>query len=444
MTPHLLALCAACALSAPAAHELDFLLGDWAMRKDGFSFTVRVERALGGSAYRVESLLDENNRHTSTALLTRHPQSGRWWRTSFQAYGGRASFEQVDEAEGVALELRSVDGAAVEPVRARIVYLDDGEAGFRVDWQSRAEASAPWEPRAVPLIHRPVERPAPPPAPGRIAFVSDRGDNWDIYTMDPDGSALRQPAPHEAVEHAAHWIAGGRRLAFLSMRDGEGWTRYEVDRDGSDLERVPLPEGLGQPDAGSFPQVHPSGSYLVYAAEREGEQDLYVCRFDGGGERVLAPAPGLDYRPRWSPDGRRVLFVSERDGNAELYSVGIEGDDLQRLTDNPGIDRYGRWSPDGAHIAFASARGDDEDLELYTMRADGGELRRWTDNEGEDGEPSWSPDGARIAFRSNLPGAEPDSWNPEIFVLELASGELQNLTRSPAYDGEPSWSPAAP
>ncbi|NNE71067.1 MAG: hypothetical protein HKN29_11990, partial [Rhodothermales bacterium] len=284
-----------------------------------------------------------------------------------------------------------------------------------------------------PFIHERVGRPDPE---NRIAFISNRSGNWDIFTMTTDGSDLKSLTTNEAGDHFPRWIAGGTRLAFRSQRgraDG-GWDRWEIDLDGTDAAAADLPARLNNPDVGMFPEVHPSGSYLVNAAERSGEQDIYVWRFDGGGERVVAPAPGLDYRPLFSPDGEHILFISERDGNAEVYSVAFDGTDVRRLTRSAGIDRYARWSPDGTKIGFVSDR--DGDLEVFVMDADGSDTRQLTFNEAEDGEISWSPDSQQLAFRSDTPG------NGEIYIVDLETGAIKNLTNHEGYDGEPTWSPA--
>ncbi|MDX1390170.1 MAG: hypothetical protein R3344_13335, partial [Acidobacteriota bacterium] len=290
----------------------------------------------------------------------------------------------------------------------------------------------------TPGLYDRVARPDPPSVGGRIAFISNRSGDWEVYTMTPDGDEVRNLTSHQAGDHYPRWIAGGARVSFRSQRSREdgAWDRWEVDIDGTDLTRVPIVDRVTNPDIGEFPEIHPSGEFIVNAATRNGEQDLYVWRRDGSGERVVAPGPGLDYRPLFSPDGSRVLFISERDGNAEVYTVAFDGSDLRRLTTSPGIDRYARWSPDGKRIAFVSDR--DGDLEVFVMSADGSDLRQLTHNDAPDGEISWSPDATRLAYRSDEGG------NGEIHVVNVVTGEITNLTHNDAYDGEPVWSPPTP
>jgi Tol biopolymer transport system component len=290
-------------------------------------------------------------------------------------------------------------------------------------------------PSAYVGTYRRVDRPSMSESGGRIAFISNRSGNWEVYSMSPSGDDVRNLTSHEAGDHYPRWIAGGTRLSFRSQRsrDDGAWDRWEVDADGTDMAHVRIGERLANAEAGEFPEVHPTGAFVVNAVERDGEQDIRVWRRDGSGERVVAPAPGLDYRPLFSPDGSRIVFISERDGNAEIYTVDFDGSNVRRLTDAPGIDRYARWSPDGTRIGFVSDR--DGDLEIYVMQADGTGLRQLTDNQSQDGEISWSPDGTRIAYRSDVDG------DGEIHVVHVETREVVNLTQHEAYDGEPVWSP---
>ncbi|HYT88008.1 MAG TPA: hypothetical protein VEL76_04755, partial [Gemmataceae bacterium] len=62
----------------------------------------------------------------------------------------------------------------------------------------------------------------------RIAFTSNRDGNYEIYTMNPDGSDQRNLTKHPGNDNFASWAPDGRRLALISNRDG-GYNIYIVD-----------------------------------------------------------------------------------------------------------------------------------------------------------------------------------------------------------------------
>ena len=60
-----------------------------------------------------------------------------------------------------------------------------------------------------------------------LAFTSNRGGNWDLYVMRPDGTGLRQVTSHAGKDDHAAWSPDSRELAFVSTRDG-GYDIYRV------------------------------------------------------------------------------------------------------------------------------------------------------------------------------------------------------------------------
>ena len=75
----------------------------------------------------------------------------------------------------------------------------------------------------------------------------------------------------------------------------------------------------------------------------------------------------------FSPDGSQILYAANHDGDLEIYVVGADGSDRRQLTDNGGQDFFPSWSPDGETIVFSSDRSGA--VELYLMDADGGNQR---------------------------------------------------------------------
>lgn len=56
----------------------------------------------------------------------------------------------------------------------------------------------------------------------KIAFVSERSGNRDIWIMNPDGSDLEQITFHTAEDASPGWSPTGDRIAFSSHRSGNG------------------------------------------------------------------------------------------------------------------------------------------------------------------------------------------------------------------------------
>ena len=229
------------------------------------------------------------------------------------------------------------------------------------------------------------------PDGSRLAFVSDRDGNSEIYVMDADGQNQTRLTDNDHWDGSPSWSPDGSRLAFMSNRDGNIEV-YVMDADGQNQTR--LTDNYN--GWGFSPSWSPDGSRLAFAPGVE----VYVMDANGQNQTRLHAG---GWSPSWSPDGSRLAFVSDRDGNSEIYVMDADGQNQTRLTDNDHWDGSPSWSPDGSRLAFASNSG------LYVMDADGQNQTRlhaggWF--------PSWSPDGSRLAFASK----------GEIYVMD-ANGE---------------------
>ena len=247
----------------------------------------------------------------------------------------------------------------------------------------------------------------------RLVFVSERDGNNEIYVMDVDGQNQTRLTDHDGLDWFPSWSPDGSRLAFVSIRDGD-FEIYVMDVDGQNQTRLTDYNGW---DA---PSWSPDGRRLVFASNGE----IYVIDVDGQNQTRLTGYDGWDPSLSWSPDGRRLVFVS----NGEIYVMDADGQNQTRLTDHDGTDWSPSWSPDGSRLAFVSDR--DGNSGIYVMDADGQNQTRLTNHDGADA-PSWSPDGRRLAFVSN----------GEIYVMDADGQNPTRLTQSYAWDGAPSWSP---
>ena len=109
------------------------------------------------------------------------------------------------------------------------------------------------------------------------------------------------PAPLDV--HTAAWSPDGRKLAFVSRRDGNSEI-YVINADGSEQENL-----TQHPARDSHPSWSRDGRKLAFVSRRDGNSEIYVMNADGSGLRNVTRAPSNDLDPAWSPDGRAIAFV---------------------------------------------------------------------------------------------------------------------------------------
>ncbi len=262
----------------------------------------------------------------------------------------------------------------------------------------------------------------------RIVFSSDRGGDFEIYSMLPDGSDLKRLTNNSGYDDMPAWSPDGKKIAFVSNRHGSPEI-YMMNADGSRARRLTEDDG---PD-NALPTWSPDGSRIAYSSERDGNREIYAMDADGSNPVKLTNDPGYDSSPAWSPDGQRILFNSRRDGNLEIYVMNADGSNPVRLTRNATSDEFPVWSPDGSRIAFSSSRTGRRSV--YVMNADGANPVQLTGDAFNDYWPSWSPDGARITFTSDRYGP------PEIMAMNADGSHQAALSRSSGADAGPAWGP---
>ena len=283
-------------------------------------------------------------------------------------------------------------------------------------------------------------------AHARIAFASDRDGNFEIYVMDNHGGNQQNLTNDPSDDRDPSWSPDGKRIVFFSNRDGhtiDGRSTSEIyvmDADGGNPQNL-----TNDHNDDRFPSWSPDGKRLAFVSDRDGPPryfDIYVMDLDGDNLQRLTSDPRDDRHPSWSPDGERIIFGARREEHFEtkfaityeIYVMDADGGNQQRLTENRKNDWGPSWSPDGKRIAFSSDRkGDLVNIEIYVMDADGSNQQRLTENRIHDKSPSWSPDGEWIAFMSERDG------NAEIYVMDAGGGNQQNLTNNPHSDINPAW-----
>ena len=263
---------------------------------------------------------------------------------------------------------------------------------------------------------------------GKIVFESDRDGNFEIYTMNSDGTEQTRLTNNAAKDYNPVWSPDGTKIAFTSDRDGVGILAiYSMNADGTGQTRLAT-SGFDE-----NPSWSPDGNKIAFDTGRDGNPEIYIMNADGTGQTNISNDPTVDQEPAWSPDGNKIAFKSSRDGDYEIFTMNVDGSGATQLTFNAEGDQSPAWSPDGTKIAFMHgiAIGDDD---IYTINsADGSGFTNISNSPTFDFNPAWSPDGTRIAFMSDRDG------DFEIYSMNPDGTGLTGITNNAAFDSNPDW-----
>lgn len=263
----------------------------------------------------------------------------------------------------------------------------------------------------------------------KFSFQSTRGGLQcdQIFTMNIDGSNVKQVSNGKGRTTCAYFLPGGDRVLFASTHEG-----------GDDCPPKP-----------DFSKGYVWALYDTY--------DIYSVDTNGNNMQKLTDVKGYDAEATVSPKGDKIVFTSTRDGDIDIYTMNIDGSNVVRLTDEPGYDGGAFFSPDGSKIVYRASRpmeGKELDdyrrllaqglirpskLDIYVMDADGSNKVRVTDNNAANFAPFFHPDGQRIIFSSNL--SDPTSRNFDIYLVNIDGSGLERITFDEEFDGFPMFSP---
>ncbi|MCK9592448.1 MAG: hypothetical protein M0Q91_10625 [Methanoregula sp.] len=276
-------------------------------------------------------------------------------------------------------------------------------------------------------------------AAGKIAFESNRDENYEIYIMNADGTRQTRLTSNLADDIQPALSPDGEKILFVSNRD-ENLNIFVMNADGTGLHRLTSNKAKD-----SRPAWSPNGKKIAFESNRDGNDEIYVMNADGTRQTRITNNPASDIEPAWSPDGKKIAFSSDRSEIFyQIHVMKADGTGVTQLTFNPPDTTdfpdllqdmnnwHPDWSPDGTKIVFAS-----DHLSasyIYVMNADGSGQTEIPHTDHGYG-PAWSPDSSKIAFYSDWDGV----YN-QIFVINPDGTARTAITSTFAENENPSWS----
>lgn len=270
---------------------------------------------------------------------------------------------------------------------------------------------------------------------GKIAFISRRDENYEVYLVNPEGDLNLTNNPAEDID--ADVSPDGNKIAFASNRQGT-YHIYVMNIDGTELR------SLTDSDVDDFtPEWSPDGAHIAFT--RAGS--LMLMDSDGGNvqriaqgepETTAAPCKGGAFLGGWSPDGQQLTFytASAVKGVGQVCTIGIDGLNLTVVAaDPPAYYVEPSWSPDEEWIAYRFIDPESDNYEIYKVRPDGTSRTNLTNSPERDIEPDWSPDGKWIVFASDRLG------DMDLYITKPDGSDVARITTAPGKDSDPSWGP---
>jgi len=186
------------------------------------------------------------------------------------------------------------------------------------------------------------------------------------------------------------------------------------------------------------PVWSPDGKRLAFLSDRDGTTQLYVMWLD---TREVAQLTHLERAPSglaWSPDGKKIAFTAFLPDENPILQVKL-----------PKKPEGAKWAAPAILIDRLSWRNDGRGplpkgySHIFVLEAElGGTPRQVTSGDYSHSEPEWSVDGQKLFFSAiRKPEAEYEFRNSEIYSLDLATLEVKALTDRRGPDTNPVASP---
>ncbi|MCL7749483.1 LysM peptidoglycan-binding domain-containing protein [Halalkalibacter alkaliphilus] len=219
---------------------------------------------------------------------------------------------------------------------------------------------------------------------GMIAYVTNRGGEFDLWLYNPlDGASIQLTNGIGATFSTPYWSPDSRKIAFV----GVGGVIYVVDLLGAGIAQI------DQVETGVLLSWSPDSQKIVYTKQNK------IVLYDVINHQAERIDESGVTDAQWFPSGVELLFQApDQEGFSQLFRMRTDGTKRRQITENTGGRlNYVRLSPDGMHALYTTP-GVSISI-IFTVDLTTGNV-----NEIRGGPlaknyfPSWSPDSLTIAY----------------------------------------------
>jgi Tol biopolymer transport system component len=205
-----------------------------------------------------------------------------------------------------------------------------------------------------------------------VTFVSDRGENFDLYVKQADGTGTaRMLLDRDRGVEEADWSSDGRWLVF---REGGGMSGGQRDIYAIQPGVDSMPIQLATTEADELgPSLSPDGRWLAYSSSESGRNEIFVRPFPRAAEGKWQVSVSGGREPLWAHSGAELFYINAND---EMVVVPVTTEPSFALGTPRVLFSTVGYRHDGTHRAYDVTSDDQRFLMIRLVEgsADASEL----------------------------------------------------------------------
>ncbi|MFH1894066.1 MAG: Tol-Pal system beta propeller repeat protein TolB [Candidatus Zixiibacteriota bacterium] len=260
----------------------------------------------------------------------------------------------------------------------------------------------------------------------KIAYVSAKSGNKEIYVCDYDGHSSYAVTSNGSINLSPVWDAQGKSILYTSFKGGfpELW---RANIGSANHSKVASYKGLNSAAA-----ISPTNDEICLTLSKDGNAELYLLDMNGKIKRRLTNSRAIESSPSFGPNSRTIAFSSDRTGTPQVYLMDDEGLDVTRVTYRGSYNDSPAFSPDGSKIAFVT-RSDRGNFDICVVDVTGENFRLIT-RSGSNENPHWAPDSYHLVYSAR------HNDNYDLFITDFM-GLTRRQISSDSKSSNPFWGP---
>lgn len=260
---------------------------------------------------------------------------------------------------------------------SRIAYINKSGGRYTLQVADADGENA----RTMVSSKEPIISPAWSPEGNRIAYVSFEKKKPIVYVQTLSGQR-HVVASFKGNNSAPAWSPDGNQLAVVLTHAANSQI-YTINADGSGLKQVTKSSSID-----TEPTWSNDGQWIYFSSDRGGRPQIYKVSSGGGSPQRVSFEGAYNVSPRFSPDGKSLAMIRNDGGRFRVALQDLASGQVQLLSEG-NQDESPSFAPNGRVILYATRSGNRG--ALAAVSADGRVKQRLKDSGGDIREPAWGP-----------------------------------------------------